>query len=236
MISRRRLILSYTIQQVIPNICIKFQNPRFSSSWEIFDEKKSLHTHTNTHTITEKTKTMYPLYTSYTGVINMNIEVATFPNMNIEAATFDTAGITCWWLTWESFVDYVCFSPCHSHQDNWWKSPEIHTYFMLIRLNIMDFYGNYLSQLMRLWYLSHRRPAKAQASLRICAVSPEPSLFAHMKYGSRRWLRPKIRHLAPPDGCACAFEELVYGGQKVPESHELAHLVYETTAYVFFSV
>ena len=30
---------------------------------------------------------------------------------------------------------------------------------------------------MRLWYLSHRRPAKAQASLRIRAVLPEPSLF-----------------------------------------------------------
>ena len=36
MINRRRLILSYTIQ-VIPNICTKFQNPRHSSSWEIFD-------------------------------------------------------------------------------------------------------------------------------------------------------------------------------------------------------
>ena len=48
-----------------------------------------------------------------------------------------------------------------------------------------------LSQLMRLWYLSHRRPAaKAQASLR--AVSSEPSLVAHMKYGSRRRVRPKI--------------------------------------------
>ena len=33
---------------------------------------------------------------------------------------------------------------------------------------------------MRLWYLSHRRPAKAQASLRIRAVSPEPSLFAYI--------------------------------------------------------
>ena len=32
-----------------------------------------------------------------------------------------------------------------------------------------------------LWYLSHRRPAKAQASLRNRAVSPEPSLFARMK-------------------------------------------------------
>ena len=42
-----------------------------------------------------------------------------------------------------------------------------------------------LSHLMRLWYLSHRRPAKAQASLRIRAVSPEPSLFAHTKYRNR---------------------------------------------------
>ena len=64
----------------------------------------------------------------------------------------------------------------------------------------------YLSQLMRLWYLSHRRPAKAlaslresktQASLRIRAVSPDTSLFAYMKYGSRQMVRPKIRHLAP---------------------------------------
>ena len=52
-----------------------------------------------------------------------------------------------------------------------------------------------MSQHMRLWYLSHRRPAKAQASLRIRAVSPEPSLFAHTKYGSRQTVRPKIRHL-----------------------------------------
>ena len=50
----------------------------------------------------------------------------------------------------------------------------------------------------------------------ICAVSPEPSLFAHMKYGSRRRVRPKIRHLAPLDGCTCAFEEWVYGGRKEP--------------------
>ena len=59
---------------------------------------------------------------------------------------------------------------------------------------------------MRLWYLSHRRPAKVQASLRIRAVSSEPSLFARMKYGSRRKVRRKVRHLAPMDGCACAFE------------------------------
>ena len=56
---------------------------------------------------------------------------------------------------------------------------------------------NQLSKLMRLWHLSHRRPAEAHARLRIRAFSPEPSLFAHMKYGSRRRVRPNIRHLAP---------------------------------------
>ena len=58
---------------------------------------------------------------------------------------------------------------------------------------------------MRL-YLSHRRPAKAQASLRICAVSPEPSLFAHMKYGSRGRVRQNIRQLAPLNGSALKNE------------------------------
>ena len=46
-----------------------------------------------------------------------------------------------------------------------------------------------------------------------------------MKYGSRRRVQPKIRHLAPLDGCTCAFEEWVYWGQKVPLSHDMAHLV-----------
>ena len=50
-----------------------------------------------------------------------------------------------------------------------------------------------MGQLMRLWYLSHRRPAKAQA---IRAVSPEPSLFSQMWYGNKQRVRPKIRHLA----------------------------------------
>ena len=44
---------------------------------------------------------------------------------------------------------------------------------------------------MRLWYISHRQPAKTQVSLLICAVSQEPSLFAYMKYGSRQRVRPK---------------------------------------------
>ena len=86
----------------------------------------------------------------------------------------------------------------------------------MICISIHIYWILYLSQLRRLWYLSHRRPAKAQASLRIRAVSPEPPLFVHLKCGSRRRVRPKIRHLAPLDSCGCAFEEWVYGGRKVP--------------------
>ena len=63
-------------------------------------------------------------------------------------------------------------------------------------------YDLHWSQLMRLWYLSYRRPAKAQASLCICAVLPEPSLFAHMKYGRRRRVRPKIK-TSSPTGWLC---------------------------------
>ena len=37
-ISMRMLILFYTIQQVIANVCILFQNPRCSSSCKIFEE------------------------------------------------------------------------------------------------------------------------------------------------------------------------------------------------------
>ena len=76
-----------------------------------------------------------------------------------------------------------------------------------------------MSQLMRLWYLSHRRPAMAQASLCMCTVSPQP-LLQVMKYGSRQ-VQPKIRHLAALDGCAYMFEEWVYGRQKVPWSHDM---------------
>ena len=91
-------------------------------------------------------------------------------------------------------------------QPNW-------LYAILTRCSFTQCWKGEMSQLMRLWYLSHRRQAKVQVSLRIRTVSPEPLLFAHMKYGSRlRGLPPKIRHLAPLDGCA--FEEWVYGEWK----------------------
>ena len=63
----------------------------------------------------------------------------------------------------------------------------------------------HLNQLMRLWYLSHRATSQAQASLHIFAVSPEPSLFAHMKYGSRRRVPPT----SSPKGNDCSPESNV---------------------------
>ena len=57
-----------------------------------------------------------------------------------------------------------------------------------------------------IWYLSPMRAAKVQASLRIRAVSPEPSLLAHTSSESRGTFRQKTRPLAPLNGWACAVK------------------------------
>ena len=66
----------------------------------------------------------------------------------------------------------------------------------------------------RIWYLSPMRAAKVQASLRIRAVSPEPSLLvspepsllAHTSSESIGTFRQKARSLAPLNGWACAVK------------------------------
>ena len=45
-----------------------------------------------------------------------------------------------------------------------------------------------------------------------------------MNYESRQKVRLKIKHLAPLNGCTCVFEEWIYGGQKVPKSHEFTQM------------
>ena len=50
------------------------------------------------------------------------------------------------------------------------------------------------------------RAAKVQASLRIRAVSPEPSLLAHTSSESRGTFRQKTRSLAPLNDWACAVK------------------------------
>ena len=85
----------------------------------------------------------------------------------------------------------------------------------------MHFYGRFrtffnhptyeLGRDKRIWYLSPMRAAKVQASLRIRAVSPEPSLLAHTSSESRGTFRQKARSLAPLNGWACAVK-ICHGG------------------------
>ena len=63
-----------------------------------------------------------------------------------------------------------------------------------------------VDRVKRFWYLKPMRAAKVQASLRICAVSPEPSLLAHISSESRGTFRQKTRSLAPLNGWACAVK------------------------------
>ena len=63
-----------------------------------------------------------------------------------------------------------------------------------------------LDRVKRIWFLSSMRAANVQASLRIRAVSPEPSLLAHTSSESRGTFRQKARSLAPLNGWACAVE------------------------------
>ena len=63
-----------------------------------------------------------------------------------------------------------------------------------------------MDRIKRIWFLSPMRAAKVQASLRIRAISPEPSLLAHTSSESRGTIRQKARSLAPLNGWACAVE------------------------------
>ena len=68
MINMRMLILSNTIQQVIPHVCENFKIVGAVVPEKSLSEK-SLHTHRQTNIVTEKTKAIYPLHTSG-GIIN----------------------------------------------------------------------------------------------------------------------------------------------------------------------
>ena len=68
------------------------------------------------------------------------------------------------------------------------------------------------------------RAAKVQASLRICAVLPEPLLLAHTSSESRGTFRQKARSLAPLNGWACAVKICHEGMLEDTNSLELAQL------------
>ena len=69
------------------------------------------------------------------------------------------------------------------------------------------------------------RAAKVQASLRIRAVSPEPSLLAHTSSESRGTFIQKARSLAPLNGWACAVKICHDGMLEDTNSLDGAHLI-----------
>ena len=82
----------------------------------------------------------------------------------------------------------------------------------------------YMDRVKRIWYLSPMRAAKVQASLRIRAVSPEPSLLAHTSSESRGTFRQKTRSLAPLNGWTCAVEICHDGMLEDTNSLDGAHI------------
>ena len=82
----------------------------------------------------------------------------------------------------------------------------------------------------RIWYLSPMQAAKVQASLRIRAVLPEPSLLAHTSSESRGTFRQKARSLAPLNGWACAVKGCHDGMLEDTNSLDGAHMVLEETS------
>ena len=68
------------------------------------------------------------------------------------------------------------------------------------------------------------RAAKVQASLRIRAVSPEPSLLAHRSSESRGTFRQKARSMAPLNGWACAVKMCHDGMLEDTNSLDGAHM------------
>ena len=89
-------------------------------------------------------------------------------------------------------------------------------------------FGHILDRVKRIWYLSPMRVAKVQASLRIRAVSPEPSLLAHASSESRGIFRQKARSLAPLNGWACAVKICHDGMLEDTNSLDGAHMVKST--------
>ena len=82
-----------------------------------------------------------------------------------------------------------------------------------------------MDRVKRIWYLSPMRAAKVQASLRIRAVSPEPSLLAHTSSESRGTFRQKTRSLAPLNGWTCAVEICHDGMLEDTNSLDGAHIL-----------
>ena len=96
------------------------------------------------------------------------------------------------------------------------------------------YFHNYnLDRVKRIWYLSPMWAAKVQASLRIRAVSPEPSLLAHTSSESRGTFRQKARSLASLNGWACAVK-ICHDGM-LEDTNSLTGLILSKQTVLYFS-
>ena len=83
----------------------------------------------------------------------------------------------------------------------------------------------HLDCIKRIWYLSHMRAAKVQASLHIRAISLEPPLLAHTSNESRGTFRQKVRSLASLNGWACTVKVCHDGMLEDANLLDGAHLI-----------
>ena len=82
-----------------------------------------------------------------------------------------------------------------------------------------------MGHVKRIWYLLPMWAAMVQASLHICAVSPEPSLLAHTSSESRGTFRQKARSLVLLNGWACAVKICHDGMLEDTNSLDSAHMI-----------
>ena len=91
--------------------------------------------------------------------------------------------------------------------------------------------NKHTNRVKRIWYLSHMRAAKVQASLRIRAVSPEPPLLAHTSNESRGTFRQKARSLASLNGWTCAVKICHDGMLEDTNSLDGAHIAFQISKH-----
>ena len=97
--------------------------------------------------------------------------------------------------------------------------------------------SSHIDRVKRIWYLSPMPAVKVQASLRIRAVSPEPSLLAHTSSESRGTSRQKARSLAPLNGWAYAVKICHDGMLEDTNSLDGAHMsikFWKSCGYVIY--
>ena len=70
--------------------------------------------------------------------------------------------------------------------------------------------AHFVWNLIHSWYYGTYHIGDQRRLRRACASAQSRQSHRCSQYRSRRRVRPIIRHLAPPDGCACAFEEQIY--------------------------